>query len=75
MRGCRPASFGNSGNAKETAEVVTVCDYGGSPAVALYEGYIRESAVALAPTAYVAFIARRRCRITALIQQWTIDDK
>jgi hypothetical protein len=32
---------------EETAEVVTVCDCGGSPAVALYEGYIRESAVAL----------------------------
>ena len=43
---------------EETAEVVTVCDYGGSPAVALYEGYIRESAVAL-ELIVKAVIARR----------------
>jgi hypothetical protein len=34
---------------EETAAAVAVCDYGGSPDIALYEGYLRESAVALEP--------------------------
>jgi hypothetical protein len=32
---------------EETAEAVAVCNYGGSPDIALYEGYLREPAVAL----------------------------
>ena len=33
---------------EETAAAVAMCDYGGSPEIALHESYLRESAVALA---------------------------